>query len=100
DQRRLAGAVLAEQRMDRARHQRQRHIVQRLHAGEALRGVADFERAHAFAFATRISRNRLMPTAQRIRAPSTICTTKGSIANRTSAWVMMAMITTPKKVPA
>ena len=43
DQRRLAGAVLAEQHVHFAGVDRQRHVVQRADAGERLRDAAHFE---------------------------------------------------------
>ena len=78
DQRRFAGAVLAEQRVDRAAAHRQRHVLQRQHAGEGLLNPARLQaerRTHA-ALATLwnlTSRSRLTPTAQRISRPSTTC---------------------------
>ena len=84
DQRRFAGAVLAEQRVDRAAAHRQRYVLQRLHAGEGLLNPARLEaerRAHVAlaTFWNRTSRNRLTPTAQRISRPSTTWTKKGSM---------------------
>ncbi len=42
-QRRLAGAVLAHQRVDVAALQAERHVVERQHAGEGLADALDFE---------------------------------------------------------
>ena len=43
DQRRLAGAVLAEQRMDFAGVERERHVLQRLRGVEPLGDAADIQ---------------------------------------------------------
>ena len=43
DQRRLAGAVLAEQRVDLAGMERERHVVQRLRGAEALGDAAELK---------------------------------------------------------
>ena len=79
DQRRFAGAVLAEQRVDRAAAHRQRYVLQRQHAGEGFLDPASLEaerRTHAAlaTFWNLTSRNRLTPTAQRISRPSTTST--------------------------
>ena len=79
DQRRFAGAVFAEQRVDRAAAHRQRYILQRQHAGEGFLNPASLQaerRTHAAlaTFWNLTSRNRLTPTAQRISRPSTTST--------------------------
>ena len=106
DQGRLARTILAQERMDRAGAQFQGDIGQGHHTRERLADAARREDGFGHAQirpdarSTRTSRSRFMPTASRIRLPSTICTTNGSIWNRTRAWVMIATITTPRKVPA
>ncbi len=79
DQRRFAGAVFAEQRVDRAAAHRQRYVLQRQHAGEGFSNPASLQaerRTHAAPakFWNLTSRNRLTPTAQRISRPSTTST--------------------------
>ena len=79
DQRRLAGAVFAEQRMDRAAAQRQRDVLQREHARESLVNAASLQavRCRHAGLPTLwnlTSRSRFTPTAHRISSPSTTCT--------------------------
>ncbi len=80
DERRLAGAVLAEQRVDRALGERQRHTLEGFDPREELAHMASFEGdlrhdpALVAAFCRRTSRQRLTPTAHRINAPSTTWT--------------------------
>jgi hypothetical protein len=47
DQRRLSGAVLAEERMDRPAFQVDRHVLQRFHAWECLGHMTRFKRERA-----------------------------------------------------
>ncbi len=49
-QRRLAGAVLADQRQDLVVPQLQVHVAERLHAGEALADAVGFEEARHFSY--------------------------------------------------
>ena len=80
DERRLAGAVLAEERVDRAFGEGQRDTLEGFDAGEELAHTTGFERdfrhepALVTAFCSRTSRQRLIPTAHRISAPSTTWT--------------------------
>ena len=92
DQRRLAGAVLAEQRVDRAR----RSVKSTRPAAPARPGRLSRRRAASSAGAVtrvpralwkRTSRSRLTPTAHEDQAPSTTWTKKGSMSNSTSACV-------------
>ena len=75
EQRGLAGAVLADEADDLALVDGEADIVQRLHAGEGFRDVADFEdRLPSFHHSSR-ERSRASATAAMISRPCTPCCT-------------------------
>src|SRR6516165_4249824 len=67
DQRRFAGAVLAHERMDLARAELERDAIERPHAGEGFADRIDLKRHQPAPAVT--ARQRLSPTAARMRAP-------------------------------
>ncbi len=80
DQRGLAGAVLAQQRVDLATPDGEVHMIECLHADEALGGIVHLDegvahdRRTAGAVPSRASRSRFSPTAPRISRPSSTWT--------------------------
>ena len=75
EDRRLAGAVAAQQRMDLAGHDLEGHLVQRTHAAEGLGYAGHADRSGARAHPT-FSHNPVSP--ERIRASATSSVNKPS----------------------
>src|ERR1700722_15289080 len=71
DQGRLAGAVLAEQRMHGAGHHAQRHVVERDEVAEALRDVQRLDAEAAPSAQTRAHGSAATSAAERDTAPNT-----------------------------
>src|ERR1700722_16850067 len=71
DQGRLAGAILAEQRMHGAGHHAQRHVVERDEVAEALRDVQRLDAEAAPSAQTRAHGSAATSAAERDAAPNT-----------------------------
>ena len=99
DQRRLAGAVLAHQRMDLAGPEVERDLVERLDAGKRLADRLHLE-LHGQAVPVLTARQRLSHTAARMSAPSRNCTQYGSTLASTMPFSISAMRMTANIVPS